>query len=58
MDIDTNNDYESLDHGVDSDLEVTRLAGSNDPPYDFPIPGISLSHVSNSNGDPYEKNNN
>src|SRR5271169_5977087 len=34
-----------IDTNIDI-LEVKELSGSDDPPYDFPIPGISLSLVS------------
>jgi hypothetical protein len=41
---------ENSDHEVEpimgTKLEVIKLAGSSDLPYDFPIPGISPSHVS------------
>ena len=36
----------TTDTDMVEDLEVIALSGSEDPPYDFPIPGISPSLVS------------
>ena len=54
-DIDTNH-YVEIPHREASNLEVTNLDGSEDGSYDFPIPDISPSHVSNAVTTLYKRN--